>query len=125
MLTGYRDGDLPAVLAALDVFALMGAGSDESCRAALEAMAAGRPVVGRRVGALPDTVEHERTGLLIDDERPESVAAALGALARDPARARAMGEAGRRRAREVHSPARHAERMEAIYREVLARRAAG
>ena len=31
---GYRDADLPAVLGALDVFVLMGAGSDESCRAA-------------------------------------------------------------------------------------------
>ena len=49
LFTGYRDADLPGVLQALDAFALMGAGSDESCRAALEAMAAGRPVVGRRV----------------------------------------------------------------------------
>src|SRR5581483_858616 len=39
LFAGYRDGDLPAVLQALDAFALMGAGSDESCRAALEAMA--------------------------------------------------------------------------------------
>ena len=45
VFTGYRDRDLPAVLAAGDCFALMGAGSDESCRAALEAMAAARPVV--------------------------------------------------------------------------------
>ena len=40
----------PRVLDALDVFALMAAGSDESCRAALEAMAAGRPVVARARG---------------------------------------------------------------------------
>ena len=53
LFTGYRDRDLPQVLEALDVFVLMGAGSDESCRAALEAMAAGRPVVARRVGAPP------------------------------------------------------------------------
>ncbi len=79
LFAGYRDADLPAVLQALDAFALMGAGSDESCRAALEAMAAGRPVVGRRVGALPETVVHGVTGLLVDDDRPESVAAALRA----------------------------------------------
>jgi len=35
---GYRDADLPAVLGALDVFVLLGAGSDDSCRAALEAI---------------------------------------------------------------------------------------
>src|SRR5204862_530877 len=58
VFTGYRDRDLPLVLATADCFALMSAGSDESCRAALEAMAAGRPVVARRVGALPEDIVH-------------------------------------------------------------------
>jgi len=122
ILAGYRDGDLPAALDALDVFALMAAGSDESCRAALEAMAAGRPVVARAVGALPEAVAHGHTGLLVRDDRPESVADALRALVADPARARVMGEAGRRRAMERHSPERHAEQVETIYRQLLARR---
>ena len=122
IFTGYRDGDLPAVLRTLDTFVLVGAGSDESCRAALEAMAAGRPVVARRIGALPDTVAHGETGLLLDDERPEAVESALAALAGDPARARRMGEAGRRRALEEFSPARHAAQVEAVYREAVARR---
>lgn len=120
--TGYRDGDLPDVLQALDVFALMGAGSDESCRAALEAMAAGRPVVGRRVGALPETVLHGVTGLLVDDDRPESVAAALRALVSEPARAQAMGRAGRDRARELYSAEAHAARVEEVYRRALGNR---
>ncbi len=122
IFTGYRDGDLPAVLRALDTFVLVGAGSDESCRAALEAMAAGRPVVARRVGALPDTVAHGETGLLLDEERPESVERALAALAEDPPRAQRMGEAGRRRAIAEFSPERHAEQVEAVYRAALARR---
>src|SRR5262249_5147045 len=66
LFAGYRDSDLPAVLNALDVFVMMGAGSDESCRAALEAMAAGRPVVAPRVGALGETVVDGQTGLLLD-----------------------------------------------------------
>ena len=122
IFTGYRDGDLPAVLRALDTFVLVGAGSDESCRAALEAMAAGRPVVARRVGALPDTVAHGETGLLLDEERPESVERALAALAEDPARARRMGEAGRQRAMAEFSPEHHAEQVEVVYRAALARR---
>jgi glycosyltransferase involved in cell wall biosynthesis len=125
LFTGYRDADLPGVLQALDAFALMGAGSDESCRAALEAMASGRPVVGRRVGALPETVVHGVTGLLVDDDRPESVAAALRALLAEPERAAAMGRAGRERARALFGPAAHAERVEAIYRTALGRRASG
>ncbi|HEX7217557.1 MAG TPA: glycosyltransferase family 4 protein, partial [Methylomirabilota bacterium] len=122
LFAGYRDADLPGVLAALDTFALMGAGSDESCRAALEAMAAGRPVVGRRVGALPETVVHDVTGLLVDDDRPESVAAALRALLDDPARAAAMGRAGLERARALYGPDAHAARVEEIYAAARRRR---
>jgi glycosyltransferase involved in cell wall biosynthesis len=122
VFTGYRDEDLPAVLRALDTFVLVGAGSDESCRAALEAMAAGRPVVARRIGALPDTVAHGETGLLVDGEAPEALEAALAALAADPERARRMGEAGRQRAIDEFSPERHAAQVEAIYLDALARR---
>ena len=119
LFTGYRDVDLPGVLQALDAFALMGAGSDESCRAALEAMAAGRPVVGRRVGALPETVVHGVTGLLVDDDRPDSVAAALRALIAEPERAAAMGRAGRERARALYGSDAHAARVEAVYEGAL------
>ena len=121
LFTGYRDTDLPAVLDALDVFVLMGAGSDESCRAALEAMAAARPVVARRTGAIGEAVVHGTTGLLLDDDRPESVAAALGTLLDDPDRSRAMGEAGRRRALSTFTPERHAAQVEAAYRFALGR----
>jgi glycosyltransferase involved in cell wall biosynthesis len=122
LFAGYRDADLPGVLQALDAFALMGAGSDESCRAALEAMAAGRPVVGRRVGALPEAVVHGTTGLLVDDDRPESVAAALRALVAEPERAAAMGRAGRERARALFGAEAHAAQVERIYRTVVRRR---
>ena len=122
LFAGYRDADLPEVLQALDVFVLMGSGSDESCRAALEAMAAGRPVVARRLGALPDAIVHGSTGLLVDGEEPEAVEAALRALLADPGLAKAMGQAGRRRAEECFSPERHAADVEAIYLSVLVRR---
>ena len=125
LFAGYRDADLPAVLQALDAFALMGAGSDESCRAALEAMAAGRPVVGRRVGALPETVVHGVTGLLVDDDRPESVAAALRVLVARPEQAAAMGRAGRERARALFGSDAHAAQVERVYRRVVESREPG
>jgi glycosyltransferase involved in cell wall biosynthesis len=110
------------VLAAADCFALMAAGSDESCRAALEAMAAARPVVARRVGALPETVVDGETGLLVGGERPEDVAAALATMLADPSRARAMGEAGRHRAETEFSPERSVTIVERVYRDLLLRR---
>jgi glycosyltransferase involved in cell wall biosynthesis len=103
------------------VFALMGAGSDESCRAALEAMAAGRPVLAARVGALPDAVVHGETGLLLDEPSPAAVSASLARLLSGPEEARAMGEAGRRRALFLFTSERHAEAMEALYLETIRR----
>jgi L-malate glycosyltransferase len=119
IFTGYRDRDLPEVLAAADCFALMAAGSDDSCRAALEAMAAARPVVARRVGALPETIVHGETGLLVDEDRPEAVAAALAAILGDRARARAMGRAGRDRAEREFGPDRSVDIAESTYRSIL------
>jgi glycosyltransferase involved in cell wall biosynthesis len=121
LFAGYRDRDLPGILAALDCFVLMAAGSDESCRAVLEAMAAGCPVVAPRVGALPETIVDGETGLLLDDDRPETIARALAAVLRDPGRARAMGAAGQRRAQTEFTPARYVDAVERIYRTVLDR----
>jgi glycosyltransferase involved in cell wall biosynthesis len=121
---GYRDRDLPAVLAAADCFALMAPGSDDSCRAALEAMAAARPVVARALGALPETVLHGETGLLVQDDRPESIASALRTVLADRARARAMGAAGRRRAEQEFGAGRVVEIVERAYRAMLDSRAA-
>jgi glycosyltransferase involved in cell wall biosynthesis len=115
IFTGYRDRDLPQVLAAADCFALMAAGSDESCRAALEAMAAGRPVVARAVGALPETVVNGETGLLVPEDSPGAVAQALETILGDQTRARAMGELGRRRAAVEFSPERSVTIVEAVY----------
>jgi glycosyltransferase involved in cell wall biosynthesis len=115
IFTGYRDHDLPAVLAAADCFVLMGAGSDESCRAALEAMAAARPVVARRVGALPETIVDGETGILLARDDPEALGRVLGDLLADPGRARAMGRAGRRRAHDVFGPERLVTTVERAY----------
>src|SRR5437870_5057675 len=115
IFTGYRDADLPSILAAADCFVLMAAGSDESCRAALEAMAAARPVIARRVGALPETVVHGETGLLIDDDEPDSVARALETILGDAERRRAMGSAGRASAEERFSAERSVETVERVY----------
>ncbi|MGN6257074.1 MAG: glycosyltransferase [Solirubrobacterales bacterium] len=63
-----------------------------------EAMWKRRPVVGSRVGGIQDQVVDGETGFLIDDPRDlGACAAAIETILGDPAKAQAMGEAGRQR----------------------------
>jgi starch synthase len=64
----------------------------------LEAMACGTAVVASAVGGIPEVVSDGETGLLVPPDDPEALAAALNALLGDPARADALGRAGRDRA---------------------------
>ena len=122
VFAGYRGADLGEVLAALDCFVLLGVGSEETCRAVLEAMAVARPVVAAPVGAIPEIVVDGETGWLVDPT-PEAVAAALDAALRDRAHARQLGEAGRRRVEALFTPARRAALVEGVYNQVLAKEA--
>lgn len=63
----------------------------------LEAMRAGKPVVASRLMGIPEQVEEGVTGLLTEPGDAAGLARALESLLADPARARALGEAGRRR----------------------------
>jgi glycosyltransferase involved in cell wall biosynthesis len=86
---------------------------------ALEAMERGRAVVASDVGGLPEIVEDGVTGIVVPPDEPEVLAAALLGLLRDPARAAAMGAAGRDRALAAFSQGGCTDRMEELYRAAL------
>ena len=84
--------DMPRFMGACDLLlfpTLPGLGEGFGL-AALEAMAAGVPVVATGVGALPEVVEHGVTGSVVGPSA-EAIAAALVRLGGDPRRARVHG----------------------------------
>jgi glycosyltransferase involved in cell wall biosynthesis len=120
IFTGYREDDLPEVLAAMDVFVLLAPGSEGSCRAALEAMAAGKPVVAARVGALQDIVLDGETGILIEPQAHTALAHAISRLLRAPEQASQMGRRGRQRIEHVFSRQFQVEQVLHLYRQLCA-----
>ena len=63
----------------------------------LEAMSCELPVVATRHSGIVETVEQNATALLVDEYDVDGMAAVIGDLLANPARAEAMGKAGRRR----------------------------
>jgi glycosyltransferase involved in cell wall biosynthesis len=112
---GFRD-DVAACLAAADV-AVLPSLQEGLGVAALEAMAAGRPVVATRVGGLAEVVVDGETGRLVPAADPAALADALRTLAHDPAARARMGAAGTARVAASYSVAAMAEGTLACYRD--------
>ena len=95
VFAGFRD-DVDRLLPAFDVFCLSshleGLGTS-----LLDAMTFGRPVVATAAGGIPEAVEDGVTGRVVPVRDPRRSPRRFSELLRDPARRRAMGEAGRRR----------------------------
>jgi len=81
----------------------------------LEAMAEGLPVVATSVGGLPEAVEDGQTGYLVPASDVTALSGRLRLLILDPKRRRAMGAAGRERARAHFSADRMVAEIAAIY----------
>jgi phosphatidyl-myo-inositol dimannoside synthase len=98
---GVPSADLPAYHAMADVFAMpcrtRGAGLDVEGLGIvfLEASAAGVPVIAGSSGGAPETVRHNKTGIVVDGRSVQQIADAVSELLGDPDRAAAMGAAGR------------------------------
>ena len=116
----YSAGDMPQVHAALDVLVLASSWPEPFGLVLLEGMATGKPVVATNHGGPREICADGETGLLVPPRDPRAMADALLTLLRDPARASAMGQAGRRRAENLFDRERCIRQLEQLYEEVLA-----
>lgn len=115
---GYRH-DLPALLGLADVVWVT---QDRGgVNLALEAMAAGRPVVAWKTADVGGVVDDGESGLLVPPGERAQVSARTHALLTDPARANVLGAAGRARAAERFGVARMVEQHARLYAEVAER----
>ena len=116
---GFRP-DAPALIPLFDIVAVP-SHIEPLGNATLEAMAAGRPVVGSRVGGIPEMVVDGETGLLVPSKNAAALADALATLIADPGQAARFGAAGRTRAERVFSLPAHAAHLGRIYDALLSR----
>jgi len=89
-------------------------------RVLIEAMAAGLPVIGTRVGGVPTLIRPGWNGWLVDPDDPEGVAHAMKALAANRTQGRVMGAQGQSFVNLEFDETTMVERVAHVYREVLA-----
>jgi glycosyltransferase involved in cell wall biosynthesis len=116
-LLGHRD-DVACIMGELDLLVLP-SHIDAFPRVLLEAMAASKPVVGTRVGGIPEIIEEGVTGLLVSPCSPSDLAQAIIKILKNPDLARRMGTAGRERVNAYFSAERYVTEIQEIYEELL------
>lgn len=110
--------DITEIMKAFDIFVLPSK-AEGMPWAVLEAMACAKPVVATAVGGIPEAVENGRTGILLPDSKPESIAEAVLSILNNPGRAVGMGQAARRRVEESFTTLQEMQKIEELYESVI------
>jgi glycosyltransferase involved in cell wall biosynthesis len=119
----YGPGDIPEVMAAIDVLLHLPRVREALGLVLIEAMATARPVIAFRTGGIAEVVVDGLTGELVPPGDWQAAARAVLGLLADPSRAHALGAAGRIRAEKEFEIGAHARRIEALYASLLGRAA--
>ena len=94
---------------------------DRACSSltAMEAMAAGKPVIAANIGGIPEVVVGGKTGLLVPPENPSALATAILDLLDDKQRMKGMGILGRERVEKLFDKDMTNRKIERIFSEVV------
>jgi len=118
LFLGYQE-DVAPFYAAFDALVLP-SGNEGTPVSAIEALAAGRPVVATRVGGVPDVVRDGEDGFLVEAGATDDLADRLERLARDPKLRERMGAAGRERVLPRYAVDRLVDDVDRLYKSLLA-----
>jgi glycosyltransferase involved in cell wall biosynthesis len=119
LFVGYQE-DVAPFYAAFDALVLPSS-NEGTPVSAIEALAAGRPVVATRVGGVPDVVQEGVDGFLVEPGATDDLADRLAELARDPQLRERMGRAGRERVLPRYAVERLVDDIDRLYRSLLGR----
>jgi glycosyltransferase involved in cell wall biosynthesis len=122
LFLGYQDEVAP-FYAAFDAL-ILPSGNEGTPVSAIEALAAGRPVVATRVGGVPDVVRDGEDGFLVEPGATDELADRLARLAEDPSLRERMGVAGRERVLPRYAVDRLIDDVDRLYRALLSAAAA-
>src|SRR5207244_12563600 len=114
LFLGYQE-DVAPFYAAFDALVLPSS-NEGTPVSAIEALAAGRPVVATHVGGVPDVVQEGEHGFLVEPGATGELADRLARLARDPELRERMGKAGRERVLPRYAVDRLVDDVDRLYR---------
>jgi glycosyltransferase involved in cell wall biosynthesis len=118
LFLGYQE-DVAPFYAAVDALVLPSS-NEGTPVSAIEALAAGRPVVATSVGGVPDVVREGEDGFLVDAGATDQLAERLERLARNPQLRERMGAQGRQRVLPRYAVDRLVHNVDQLYRSLLA-----
>lgn len=110
--------DVPNIISNLDI-SVLSSTSEGLSNVILESMAAGKPVVATNVGGSKEMIKDGITGYLVPPSDSQSMATAIMDLLRNPEKAVAMGEMGRKEVQEKFTVEAMAKKYEALYFSLL------
>jgi glycosyltransferase involved in cell wall biosynthesis len=123
LFLGYQE-DVAPFYAAFDAL-ILPSSNEGTPVSAIEALAAGRPVVATRVGGVPDVVQEGEDGFLVEPGATDDLAERLARLAREPELRERMGRAGRDRVLPRYAVERLVDDIDRLYRSLLTSAAGG
>ncbi len=117
---GYKSSDELNCIIKNAAFVVVPSKWYENCAMAiLEAMVFGKPVIGSRIGGIPEQIQDNKTGFLFEMGNSEELAEKMKILACDPEMRTRMGHAARKKLEKEYSLASHCKGLMDICNELL------
>lgn len=85
----------------------------------MEAFASGKPVIGARIGGIPELVLDGKTGYTFRPGDPDDLRDKISNILNDPISRTEMGKLARETVEDIYSPEQHYRNLIAVYRKVL------